>query len=196
MSDLWGLGAAMFFLVTGARPRGEATSAAELARVPASSVRAHVPQLSENFAALVAHALETDPTRRYEGAYAMLGDVRRVMAGRKPKLADAQRPNPSGSYSGALPSRSTSYSGAVPSRSWQRTGTTTGSLAAEAPLSANSSVSRMEAARRGEWKGNVALILAIATLVGVATFVMVRERVEEERLYPHGRPAATAQPHP
>jgi hypothetical protein len=35
--------------------------------------------------------------------------------------------------------------------------------------------------RANEWKGNVALILAIALLVGVATFVMVRERVEEER---------------
>jgi hypothetical protein len=36
--------------------------------------------------------------------------------------------------------------------------------------------------RPSEWKGNLALILAIATLVGVATFVMVRERVEEERM--------------
>ncbi len=40
------------------------------------------------------------------------------------------------------------------------------------------------ARRANEWKGNVALILAIALLVGVATFVMVRERVEEERQQP------------
>jgi len=48
------------------------------------------------------------------------------------------------------------------------------------PLSNPGSGAR-EAKRREEWRGNIMLILAIALLVGVATFVVVRERVEEER---------------
>jgi serine/threonine-protein kinase len=195
MGDLWGLGACLYFAVSKAAPRGNAESMADLARRKAVPLRELVPGVTENFAALVEHALELDPTLRYEGAYAMLGDVRRVMAGRKPKLADAQRPNPSGSFSGALPSRSTSHSGSLQSRSWHRPISSSTSLAdgKGRPQSAGS-LAKLDT-RRAEWKGNVALILAIATLVGVATFVMVRERVEEERLYPHGhgRPPAGTQ---
>jgi serine/threonine-protein kinase len=193
MSDLWGLAACMYFAVSKHAPRAGAETAGELARTRARPLREVAPAMTENFAALVQHGLETDPTRRYEGAYAMLGDVRRVMAGRKPKLADAQRPNPSGSYSGSLPARSTSYSGALPSRSWRAGGAPSGQLPPSDDGPRSSSVARMEV-RRSEWKGNVALILAIATLVGVATFVMVRERVEEERMYPHGRPAQHQEP--
>jgi serine/threonine-protein kinase len=193
MGDLWGLGACLYFAVSKTVPRGGAETLVDLARTRALSLREIAPGVSENFAALVEHALESDPTRRYEGAYAMLGDIRRVMAGRKPKLADAQRPNPSGSYSGSLPSRPGSYSGSLPSRSWHRPISSSISLAdgKQRPQSSGS-LSKLDA-RRAEWKGNVALILAIATLVGVATFVMVRERVEEERLYPHGRPPAATQ---
>jgi hypothetical protein len=41
-----------------------------------------------------------------------------------------------------------------------------------------------------EWKGNLALILAIAALVGVATFVIVREKIEEMRRDEAPRPAS------
>ncbi len=57
-----------------------------------------------------------------------------------------------------------------------------------APKQPASSGSR-QARKRKEWRGNLILILAIATLVGVATFVVVRERVEEQRRQPHGEPA-------
>jgi hypothetical protein len=128
--------------------------------------------VSEGFAALVEHALAADPTVRYESAYAMLGDVRRVMAGRKPKLEDAQRPNPSGSYNGPPPHSSRRV----------LTGSRSESSVLQ-PLASTSSVRHDSVRPRpSEWKGNLALILAIATLVGVATFVMVRERVEEERM--------------
>ena len=106
MGDIWGLGACLYFATSKAIPRGTAETFSNLARTPARPLREVVPSLSENFAALVEHALESDPTLRYESAYAMLGDVRRVMAGRKPKLVNAQRPNPSGSYSGPAPTRS------------------------------------------------------------------------------------------
>jgi eukaryotic-like serine/threonine-protein kinase len=178
MGDIWGLGACLYFATSKAIPRGTAETFSDLARTPARPLREVVPSLSENFAALVEHALESDPTLRYESAYAMLGDVRRVMAGRKPKLVAAQRPNPSGSYSGPAPTRS--------SRQLPTSNSRIDLMAAKPPTS-----SQRNEARRSEWKGNVALILAIATLVGVATFVMVRERVEEERLYPHGRPHPT-----
>ena len=177
--DVWELGACLYYAVSKAFPRGDAFTLADLARTPARPLREVAPGVSENFAALVAHALESDPGLRYESAYAMLGDVRRVMAGRKPKLADAQRPNPSGSYSGPLPSRSSRQLPVSNSRI----------ELGKAPFSTSS---RVEHARRSEWKGNVALILAIAALVGVATFVMVRERVEEERLHPKGTPPPAA----
>jgi hypothetical protein len=140
--------------------------------------------VSESFAVLVLHALESDPSMRYESAYAMLGDVRRVMAGRKPKLGDAQRPNPSGPYSGPMASRS--------SRQLLPTSNSRIDLLAKAPFSTTASRSE-HPPKRSEWKGNVALILAIATLVGVATFVMVRERVEEERLKDPNAPPQTTQ---
>jgi serine/threonine-protein kinase len=176
--DVWGLGACLYYATSKAFPRGDAATVSDLARTSARPLREIAPSVSENFAALVHHALESDPMYRYESAYAMLGDVRRVMAGRKPKLADALRPNPSGSYSGAAPIRSSRQLPTSNSRI---------DIRGVSPASS----SRSEHARRNEWKGNVALILAIAALVGVATFVMVRERVEEERLHPQGPPTST-----
>lgn len=99
----------------------------------------------------------------------MLGDVRRVMAGRKPKLGDARKPVPSGSFS-AIP-----LSSRDGSPSSQRLQMSRGDF----PPSSSTSQSRR--AGRVQWRGNFALILAIALLVGVATFVMVREKVEETR---------------
>jgi serine/threonine-protein kinase len=178
VGDIWALGACLYYAVANAFPRGDAATLSDLARTPARPLREVAPATSENFAAVIDYALTADPGLRYESAYAMLGDVRRLMAGRKPKLADAQRPNPSGAYSGTprAPRR------ASVSNTWQ-------TMKSALPAT------RSEPPRRSEWKGNVALILAIATLVGVATFVMVRERVEEERMHPKGTHSpATAKP--
>jgi serine/threonine protein kinase len=177
--DVWALGACLYYAVSKELPRGGASTLGDLARAPARPVREVAPAVSENFAALVAHALRGDPRLRYGSAYAMLGDVRRVMAGRKPKLGEAQRPNPSGSFSG-LASRI--------SRTLQTSNS-------RIELQGKVSTSKLEQTRRSEWKGNVALILAIATLVGVATFVMVRERVEEARLHPGRRPSTANTDH-
>jgi serine/threonine-protein kinase len=178
--DVWSLGALLYFAASKAAPRGDATSVDALARTNPRPLRDLVPGVSEPFAHMIEHALASDPTLRYESAYAMLGDVRRVMAGRKPKLVDAQRPNPSGSYSGPPPSRSARQLPTSSSRiDIGRAGLTT---------------TRSEHPRRSEWRGNLALILAIATLVGVATFVMVRERVEDARQHPGGTPPDTGEP--
>jgi len=174
--DVWSLGALLYFVTSSAIPRGTASSAADLARARVRPLREVAPGVSEGFAALVEHALHADPLTRYESAYAMLGDVRRVMAGRKPKLADAQRPNPSGN----------SLQAAFQARSSRAVPLSAGRIEASGPQPGIApTAARHETERRAkEWKGNVALILAIALLVGVATFVMVRERVEEGRAQP------------
>jgi len=169
VGDVWALGALLYTTVSGQVPRGNVTAFQDLARTPARPLREIAPAVSETFAALVHHALEPDPSYRYESAYAMLGDVRRVMAGRKPKLGEALRPNPSGPYSAPV-SRS----------SRQMVPASTSRIELGRPLF--STVTKSEHPRPSEWRGNVVLILAIATLVGVATFVMVRERAEDRHL--------------
>jgi serine/threonine protein kinase len=174
--DVWSLGALLYFAVSNAIPRGATSTATDLARARVRPLREVAPSVSEGFVSLVEHALHADPLTRYESAYAMLGDVRRVMAGRKPKLADAQRPNPSGK----------SLHGPVQTRSSRPLPLLAGRVeTAAAQAGTATAAARHETARRAnEWKGNVALILAIALLVGVATFVMVKERVEEGRAQP------------
>lgn len=172
-SDIYSLAACMYFAVSKANPRGDAkTPAGATAATPLRTVN---PKVSEYFATIVDHALTAEPEGRYESAYAMLGDVRRVMAGRKPKLGDALRPVPSGSYS-QIPSLnangppSSARPGAMVRSEYPPMGPITG-LGGQR--------------NRKQWKGNAALILAIALLVGVATFVMVREKVEESREQDH-----------
>jgi serine/threonine-protein kinase len=171
-SDTWSIAACMYFALTRARPRGDKASIADLARTPPRPVRELAPLLGEGLASVLDHALTPDPARRYESAYAMLGDIRRVLAGRRPKLGDASKPNPSGSYSGAMPRTS---------RSGLTAGRTETSIVQPMAVLAATRAETTAARKANEWKGNVALILAIAALVGVATFVMVRERVEDER---------------
>jgi hypothetical protein len=171
----------MYFAVSRLPPRGDAARLGDLARAPVRPIRETAPSVSEGFAALIEHALAADPAVRYESAYAMLGDVRRVMAGRKPKLEDAQRPNPSGSYTGPPPHSSRRH----------LSGSRTESSVLQ-PAMGTSTGRESVRPRPSEWKGNLALILAIATLVGVATFVMVRERVEEERMQ-RAHPARTSE---
>jgi serine/threonine-protein kinase len=174
--DVWSLAALMYFASSKAVPRGAAATTYDLARATVRPLREVAPDVSEGLAVLVEHALNADPLARYESAYAMLGDVRRVMAGRKPKLFDALRPNPSGSYNGPIAPRSSRHQASLSTSRLD-------AAVSQAGVSPGS-VRPKDSARSNEWRGNVALILAIALLVGVATFVMVRERVEEERLAP------------
>jgi serine/threonine-protein kinase len=165
-TDLYMIAACLYYAISKEMPRGNADTPDVLRRTPARPVRTVAPKVSEHLAQVIDHALSLAPEARFESAYAMLGDVRRAMAGRRPKLGDARRPVPSGSFS-ALPLSTRDG----PSSS-SRLGTTT--LRNDYPPSGRSE-------GRQQWKGNVALILAIALLVGVATFVMVREKVEESR---------------
>jgi len=171
-SDIYMLAACMYYAITKEYPRGsvKAEASAELARTAARPVRQVAPKVSEYFAMVVDHALSLEPEARFESAYAMLGDVRRVMAGRKPKLGDARKPVPSGSFS-AIP-LSSSRDG---SPSSQRP-----SMMSRSDFPPPSTTLARHVAAK-QWRGNMALILAIALLVGVATFVMVREKVEENR---------------
>jgi serine/threonine-protein kinase len=162
-TDIWAVAACMYYALSKGLPRGSATSAADLSTSASRPIR-EVAKVSEFVANIIDHALELEPASRYESAYAMLGDVRRAMAGRKPKLGDAHNPVPSGSYSG------------VPLLNSPSSARPSSLLRSDLPVP-----SSMRAVK-GQWKGNLLLVLAIALLVGVATFVMVREKTEEARI--------------
>jgi serine/threonine protein kinase len=145
-SDVWSVGACLYGALTGT---GEE---------PDDTFRGAVEELTrrwkvrEDIAAVVGYALSSDPGDRYGSAYAMLGDVRRLLTGRKPKLFGARAP--------------------VPSQSLARR--------AELPPSPSPPVSEPLPQRAAsEWRGNILLMIAIALLVGLATFVMVRERLSD-----------------
>lgn len=159
-SDIFSIAACMYYAISGQFARAQAASPTELATTRPRPLEQVAPGVSAPFAMIVNHALAQAPEDRYESAYAMLGDVRRVLAGRKPKLTEAHRPVPSGSLSDLTP-HSRSFPMFVPQ---------------DRPISG-----RPPAQASAQWKGNLLLILAIAFLAGLATFVLVRERVEEER---------------
>ena len=161
-TDVWSLAACMYFALTKKPPR----DAADPPTTAARPLREVAPEVGEAIAAIVDHALQVDSALRYDSAYAMLGDVRRAMAGRKPKLTAALRPVPSGSYR-ELPMGTQASSRSVAALPVSDIGGTTSAASARKK-------------RQKEWRGNVALILAIAFLVGVATFVMVREKRSDE----------------
>ncbi len=170
-TDIYMLAACMYLALSKETPRGLAQSADDLATTRARPIRSLCPHVSEYVAMLVDHALALSPEGRFDSAYAMLGDVRRVMAGRKPKLGEARRPVPTGSFSApSLSGREGTPSSRRPVQTLRN------------DLSLSSSTARRYA-HRSQAAGNVALILAIALLVGVATFVMVREKVEESRVH-------------
>jgi serine/threonine-protein kinase len=181
-ADIYSLAACLFFAVSGKYPRGTATDGPTLARTDAQKTRDVAPQISEGLGAVIDHALSSNPLRRYESAYAMLGDVRRVMAGRRPKLGEAMGPVPSQSLN-ELP-----FVSGGPASSRRIPTSTSGRH--EGFKSNPPSVAPRESRQRDEWRGNVLLILAIALLVGVATFVLVREKIEEESNDHNGAPAS------
>jgi serine/threonine protein kinase len=152
-SDVWSVGACLHFAIAGRAPALEAPS-----------LRRTVPETDAGVGAVVDRALALDPLERYESAYAMLGDIRRVASGRKPKLQSAGLPLPSGE----LESWRDSTSGVVGLESSPRAGR---QHAASAPVVAPGGPS--------EWLGNLLLFTAIALMVAVATFVLVRERLTD-----------------
>jgi serine/threonine protein kinase len=171
-ADIYSLAACMYYAVTKSAPRGKARTREELAKAVARPIRELAPNVGEGLAAIIDHALSVDAAHRYESAYAMLGDVRRAMAGRSPKLNDARRPVPSGSY------RDLSAADTASSRRMLRS-------ELPKPILTTGAVRTKQAQ---EWKGNVMLILAIALLVGIATFVVVREKLEDQRNPPSETP--------
>ncbi len=161
MSDIYSIGAVLWYAVAGVLPPANLHSSVER--------KIALPRgVNESFGAVLFHALREDPIERYESAYAFLGDVRRVMAGRRPKLADAGAPVPSQSMQEvsrlAAPS-----SRRVPS------------VRPVAPVSYPPKKAALPARSGKEWKGNLFLTAAIALLLGIATFVLFREKTLEER---------------
>jgi serine/threonine-protein kinase len=141
--DVWSAGACLLWALSGRAPDGGVGSLG----------------LASDLAAVVELALAPDPADRYESAYALLGDVRRLRAGHKPRLETTVSPVPSQSFGGGHPVPRVEP-GEPPSSSQ------TPHLAASAPPQPV----------RHERLGNLVLLLAIAVLVGAATFVVVRER--------------------
>jgi serine/threonine-protein kinase len=181
-ADVYSLAACMYFALTQKLPRGDVREPEALMAVQAKAIREIAPTVSEPLANIVDHALSYDPMYRYESAYAMLGDVRRVMAGRKPKLGDAHAPVPSQSM------RDVSALGPPSSRGGRLS---SGHVRLDKGGPPSSVGPAREKRRRRETRGNLMLILAIALLVGVATFVLLRERMEEAKR-PKGVPSVSA----
>ena len=177
-ADVYSVAASLYAAFAGKPPRGEALSAEDLAKTPPRPLREVAPSVSEPLTRVIHHGLSREPKDRYPSAYAMLGDIRRVMAGRAPKLGESKRPVPSGSF-GDLPRLS--RAGHVQ----------TGRF--EPPRSGDQPA--IVAAGREEWRGNAVLILAIALLVGVATFVIVRERIDDQKSLRAPSPPASAATH-
>lgn len=145
LAEVWCAGACLYFALTGEAP---------LLDEP------RLTGVDPDIAAIVALALEPDPARRYESAYAMLGDVRRVLSGRKPRLDGRAAPIPSGRMPSLVPSSSIVHAPSTPP---------------EEPSAAVTARQR---------RGNVLLLLAIALLAGFAAFVLVRERLADATAAP------------
>jgi serine/threonine-protein kinase len=163
-SDIYAIGACLYFATTGQTPAEHRTAKDGAPAIAATLARLE-PTLTEDFCKVIAHSLAFDAAQRYESAYAFLGDVRRVMAGRRPKLEGAAAPVPSTSVQDlsrqAPSSRRISFG--PPARKSDHTGL------------------RAKDAPPNEWKGNLFLIVAIALLLGIATFVVFREKTLDQR---------------
>ncbi|HWL88947.1 MAG TPA: serine/threonine-protein kinase, partial [Polyangiaceae bacterium] len=139
--DVWSVGACLYFALSKKPPPTVDAGPLDLSR--------ELPQTAKAVRAILEHALHADPIQRYESAYAMLGDVRRAMSGRAPKLSLAAKPIPSGGYR-AMPGLTPPLGQPV-----------------DDALLRIGHPSMTDEARREQWRGNAALILAIVTLLGV-----------------------------
>jgi hypothetical protein len=169
-SDVWSVGACLHFAIAGEAPD-----------LDAPSLRRAAAGTESDVAAVVDRALAADPFDRYESAYAMLGDVRRVLTGRTPRLEAAAV---------ALPSQSPAELRGSPESS---SGVLALDVAADAQarrVAAGAPLAPAARTRRTEWPGNLLLFVAIALMVAVATFVLVRERLADDRV-PEGSPPRT-----
>ncbi|HTB78130.1 MAG TPA: protein kinase [Polyangiaceae bacterium] len=148
-SDLWSVGACLHFAIAGKAPASEAPS-----------LRRTVPDTDAGIGAVVDRALALDPLERYESAYAMLGDIRRVASGRRPRLQSAGLPLPSTDAGGNGGRESTS--GVVRFEPSPRA-----SRDVELPAQIDA-----RGHGRSEWLRNLLVFAAIALMVAAATFVL------------------------
>jgi eukaryotic-like serine/threonine-protein kinase len=156
-SDVWSVGACLHFAIAGCPPSSD------------PSLRRAAPDADAALAALVDRALAVDPRERYESAHVMLGDVRRMMAGRPSLAPFLAAPSPSQ----APAARSVPPSPAPPSgREGAADADFAGAMAALAPSAASS-------IRPIAWRGNMLLFAAIAVIVAIAAWVMVHGRRPE-----------------
>jgi len=85
-SDVWGLGAVLYEILTG-HPPHEGRTRQEIVvragRQPVRPVRERCPEAPAELAAIAEKALHRDPRRRYQTARAMADDVRAYMTGEK-----------------------------------------------------------------------------------------------------------------
>lgn len=168
-SDVWSVGACLHFAIAGSPPD-----------LDAPSLRRALPEGDEDVASVVDRALAIDPFDRYESAYAMLGDIRHVMAGRNPKLKAAGVRLPSHSTGGSRPWRE-STSGLVG---------LDGAPIPEAKGNLPPLLELPETPKPSEWRGNLLLCAAIALMVAVATFVLMREKLADRALPSEAAPPA------
>lgn len=164
-ADIWSVAACLRFVLSGTAP-----VAGQLppVRIPDS-------HLDPDVAAILDLALAVDPVDRYESAYAMLGDIRRVMGGRKPKLGGALAPVPSqGLPEVSAPPQSSGAPSSARDRSAERMSQSGVREAEDRTAAARTGTGAMD-----EWRGNLFLMIAIAVLVGIASFVMFREKLAE-----------------
>ena len=93
-TDVYGLGATLFFVLSGKAPHQANTLAATwvaLLSQDAPSIRKHCPALDKSIAAIVTKALATDANHRYPSALAFAEDLQRFLTGR-PVLARRHSP--------------------------------------------------------------------------------------------------------
>ncbi len=168
-SDVWAVGACLHFAICGTPPSAEGPS-----------LRCAGRETREDVLAVVERALAADPLERYESAYAMLGDIRCLMAGQPPRLQSALAPLPSQSPTEMQP-RPASSSGVQGLPMDRLTDFEFARAMAGKPAAGSD--------RPSEWRGNLLLVVAIALLVAMATYVLVRERLSDRP-----RPSVASEP--
>jgi tetratricopeptide (TPR) repeat protein len=101
-TDVYALGAVLFHMLAGEPPLGGDTPVELMARLndPAAArdVRTLAPEVPEPLAAIVAHALEKEPARRYRSGGELAQDLERFLAGQPVGAASAARRSRAGQW--------------------------------------------------------------------------------------------------